>query len=264
MCSSDLDRLGEALRVFWRDRTRAERVGYLVGALLLVSGLVHAAILVITGGSWQGPLSFRKPATFGLSFGLTLLTIVWVAPFLALTARARSLLLTAFTAASVLETFLVSLQTWRGVPSHFNVATPFDAAVTRGLAGGGILLVAMVVWMTIASMRRNDRVPPSLRSAVRTGFVALAAAMAVGGVMIARGMTLVAGGDPQTAYATGGLLKPMHAVTMHGVLVLPALAWLLSFTDWSEARRVWLIAAAASAYVMLVALVAAGNLAGAW
>jgi 2-keto-4-pentenoate hydratase/2-oxohepta-3-ene-1,7-dioic acid hydratase in catechol pathway len=77
-----------------------ERFGYLVGALLLASGLIHLAILLVGGGSWQGPLSLRKPTAFGLSFGLTVVTIVWVASFLRLGERTRVALLTAFTIAS--------------------------------------------------------------------------------------------------------------------------------------------------------------------
>jgi hypothetical protein len=238
------------------------RAGYVMGVLLLISGFVHLAILIINGGSWYGPLSFRKPATFGLSFGLTLVTIVWVTGFLKLGTHARSVLLTAFTAASVLETTLVSLQAWRGVPSHFNVETGFDAWVARGLAGGGAALVGMIVVLTVAAFRTNSDVPLSLRIAIRTGFLALCAAMAVGDVMIVRGMRLVFAGDPQTAYLTGGALKPIHAVTMHGILVLPVLASLMSFTDWTEQRRVKVVVAAACGYGLLVAMVTIGTVAG--
>jgi hypothetical protein len=254
--------VAHALRLFWDRASPPERVGYLVGAALLASGLVHVAILVIGGGSWQGPVSLRKPATFGLSFGLTLITIVWIVPFLNVGARARSSLVIAFTAASVLETALVSLQAWRGVPSHFNMETSFDEWVTRGLAGGGVALVVMVGVMTIVAFRANAAVPLSLRIAVQTGFIALSAAMVVGAVMIGRGLTLVFRGDAPTAYATGGLLKPIHAVTMHGILVLPALAWMLSFTGWSEARRVKVMVAAAASYVVLATAVTIGNLTG--
>ncbi len=247
---------------FWDLASTSERCGYLVGIALLASGLVHVAILVIAGGSWEGPLSLRKPATFGLSFGLTLITIVWVVRFLNLGAQARSVLVTMFTAASVLETALVSLQAWRGVPSHFNMETSFDEWVTRGLAGGGVALVVMVGVMTIVAFRANAAVPLSLRLAVQTGFIALSAAMVVGAVMIGRGMTLVFRGDAPAAYATGGLLKPIHAVTMHGILVLPALAWMLSFTGWSEGRRVKVMVAAAASYVVLATAVAIGNLTG--
>ena len=55
-----------SLRSFWTRGCRIERIGYLVGLLLLTSGIVHLGILSCSGGSWEGPLSFRKPAVFGL------------------------------------------------------------------------------------------------------------------------------------------------------------------------------------------------------
>jgi hypothetical protein len=247
---------------FWSRGQRIERAGYIVGALLLASGLIHFAILVIGGGSWQGPVSLRKPATFGLSFGLTLLTIVWVASFLPLGERARRWLLGAFAAACVLETALVTVQAWRGVPSHFNVETSFDGWVARTLAAGGVVLVVIIVRLTFASFRANPAVPTSLRIAIRIGFVALVGAVVAGAVMIARGMMLVFAGDPQAAYATGGFLKQTHAVTMHAILVLPALAWLLSFANWSERRRAAAVLVAATGYVALAGVVAVANVAG--
>ena len=242
----------------WLPAARVDRIVSGVAAFLLATGMMHVVLLLITGSSWQGPLSFRKPATFGLSFGITLLTIVWVSHAVALSRRARSVLVAGFAAASVLETVLVSLQAWRGVPSHFNVETAFDAWVTRGLAGGGVALVAMIVVLTIAAFRSPSPSSPSLRLAVQAGFVALCGAMAVGAIMIARGMSLVVSGGAETAYATGGLLKPLHGVMMHGILVLPALAWLLARLDsWDEARRLTVMRAAVAGYALLIVVVAA-------
>jgi hypothetical protein len=254
--------ISTSLRSFWIRGRRIERVGYLVGALLLITGIVHVGILSMTGGSWVGPLSFRKPAVFGLSFGVTLVTIVWVASFLPLAERTRVALLTIFTAASVVETALVSLQAWRGVPSHFNVESAFDALVARALAVGGIALVVVIVGLTATAFRRNPAVPISLRRAIQVGFVLLCGAMATGATMIVRGMMLVFGGNPAAAYATGGALKPTHAVTMHAVLVLPLLAWLLSFADWSERRRLRVVLLASAAYLVLAGAIAIANIAG--
>jgi hypothetical protein len=86
--------------------------------------------------------------------------------------------------------------------------------------------------------------------------------MVVGALMIAKGVRLVIAGNPQAAYATGGTLKPAHAVTMHGILVLPMLAWLLSFTHWSERRRIEIVLVAAAAYIAVAALVFAASLVG--
>src|SRR5262245_36788305 len=249
--------IAASLWSFWSEGRRVERVGYVVAALLLVSGLVHLAILVLSGGSWEGPLSWRKPTTFGVSFGLTLMTIVWVASFLDLGDRARRRLVGAFTAACVVETALVTLQTWRGVPSHFNLETTFDGWVARTLAAGGFALVAIIVALTLASFRAKAAAPLSLLMAIRIGFVILVGAMVVGALMIAKGMMLVFAGDPQAAYATGGTLKPIHAVTMHAILILPGLAWLLSFVNWSERRRTGVVLLAAAGYVVIAAVVVA-------
>jgi hypothetical protein len=251
-----------SLSSFWYKGTTLKRTGYGVGMLLLASGLIHLAILGVSGGSWQGPLSLRKAMTFGLSFGLTLITITWVTSFVRLGERSRAVLLGTFTVACVLETILVSLQAWRGVPSHYNTETAFDGFVARSLAGGGVVLVAIIGVLTFASFRDNPPVPVSLRIAVRAGFVALFGSLIIGAVMIAKGMLLVLAGNPQLAYATGGSLKPTHAVTMHAILVLPLLAWLLSFAEWSEPRRVQVVLIGIAGYVVLAGVVAIENVAG--
>jgi hypothetical protein len=105
---------------------RIERTAYVVAALLLASGLVHLGVLIVTGGPWLGPVSLREALTFGLSFGMTLAAVTCVTSSMALRPATRTVLLGTFTAVSVLETALVTMQAWRGVPSHLNFATGFD------------------------------------------------------------------------------------------------------------------------------------------
>jgi hypothetical protein len=247
---------------FWTDGRPVERWCYRIGVLLVVVGLAHLGVLAATGWSWQGPVSWRKPTTFGLSFGLTLLTITWVASFLALGPRARRLWLGLFAAACVLEVGLITLQAWRGVPSHFNLETTFDAIIARTLAVGGGVLIVIIATLTVVAFRGNPAVSPSMRLAVRVGFLALLFALAVGAVMIAEGMVSVFAGRQQEAYAVAGSLKPAHAVTMHGILVLPALAWLLSLTGWDESRRLRLVWIAVAGYALLAGVVVAVSFAG--
>lgn len=229
-----------------------ERAAYWTGGLLILSGVIHLAMLLTSGGTWEGPLSLRKPTTFGLSFGLTLINVTLIASFVPLRNRSRSVLLGVSTAACVLETFLVSLQAWRGVPSHFNVATKFDTAIAQTLALGGFTLVAIVIVLTVAVFRHRRALPPPLSLAVRAGFVALVGAQVAGGVMIATGMRLVFQGDPQRAYATGGWLKPVHGVLMHGILVLPLLAFLMARCDWDERSQMRGVHTAIAVYALAV------------
>jgi hypothetical protein len=237
-----------SLWAFWAEGRRVERVCYLVGAALIASGLFHLAVFALDGGPWEGPVSWRKPTTFGLSFGLTLITIAWVASFLRLGSLFRTVLLSVFAVACVAETGMITVQAWRHVPSHFNMETPLNTVISMSLAVGGGVLILVLVTLTVRAFGANPGVPKSTRLALRAGFGTLLVALASGAIMIARGVVLVRTGHQQEAYSAGGFLKPVHGVTMHGILVLPGLAWLLTFTDTTEPRRTRVIAWTAAAY----------------
>jgi hypothetical protein len=215
------------------------RFAYRVAALLLLSGLFHLVVFAVDGGPWEGPVSWRKAVTFGLSFGLTLATYAWVGGRV----RLRAGWVWLFTAASVLEVTLTSTQAWRHVPSHFNEDSTFDALVTRGLTLGGALIVVSVVALVVAAFRARHLAADMLL-AVRVGTATLAVALAFGGLMIAE---------------RGGSWKLAHGVAMHGVLLLPALAWALSRTTWTERRRTRTVALASAGYCALIAAAAGYN-----
>lgn len=244
-----------ALRDSWTGSRRIEQLAYAVGAVLVTNGVVNAVVLVVSGGSWLGPLSLRKAVTFGLSFGLTLATLAWVTSRLRMRNGLRTLLLAAFLLASVVEVTLVTMQAWRGVPSHFNFETGFDTAVSMSLAGGGAVLVLTALGFTAMAFRRPGDLAPSMRLAVRAGLVVFMIALATGAVMIARGVTAARSGAPELAYTTAGSLKPLHAVAMHAILVLPALAWLLRFSGLPEPRRLRLVRYAVVADAVFTAVI---------
>ena len=238
---------------------RVERICLVVGAALIGSGLAHLALLVAGDGPWSGPVSWRKPATFGLSFGLTLLTVVWVSGYLPLSDRRRRLLLAVFAVDCCVEVGAITLQAWRHVPSHVNRETPFDSAVSTVLAVGGAVLVVVLCLLAVAAFRAP--VAPSMRLALRAGFVTLVIGLLSGAVMIARGVLAVNGGDQQRAYEVVGFLKPVHGVSLHGVLVLPALAWLLTRTGWDESRRTRIVAVGVVGYGLAIVAALAYSLA---
>jgi hypothetical protein len=90
-----------------------------------------------------------------------------------------------------------------------------------------------------------------MRLAVRFGFATLLVALAVGAAMIATGSVAARGPDPSVAYTTAGFLKPAHAVTMHAILVIPALAWLVSFTHWGENQQLNVVRLGVAGYGLL-------------
>jgi hypothetical protein len=238
------------------DLRPVERLCHAVGLLLILSGLAHLLVFAVDGGPWYGPVSWRKPVTFGLSFGATLIAVTWVTSYLRVGPRLRTVLLAVFAADCVVEVGGITLQAWRRVPSHLDMETPFDTVVSMTLAVGGGVLVVLLTVFAVASFRHRPAGPAGMALAVRSGFAILLVALASGAAMIARGVVLSRTGHQEAAYHSTAPLKPLHAVSLHAVLVLPALAWLLSRTSWSEPTRLRLVAAATGCY--LLAVIAAG------
>ena len=229
-----------------------DRLWYAVGLVLIASGLMHLVVFAVDGGPWDGPVSWRKPVTFGLSFGVTLIAVTWVTSYLRIGPRPRSVLLGVFAADCVVEVGGITLQAWRGVPSHLDVETPFDTAVSMTLAMGGAVLVVLLTVFAVASFRYRPTGPAGMTLAVRAGFAILLVALASGAAMIARGVVLTRTGHQEAAYHSTASLKPLHGVSLHAVLVLPAVAWLLSRTPWSEPVRRRIVLAATCCYLVAV------------
>lgn len=254
--------LTHKLTALWTNGRTVERIGYAVALAAFTSGLFHLVVFAVDGGAWAGPVSWRKPVTFGLSFGIVLATIVWVSTYITIGPRWRNVLLGAFTAASAIEVVGITTQQWRGLPSHFNDEDPLSALIGRaGLAGGGVVLIVIVVALTVLSLRPAPATAPSMLLAVRAGLVILVAAMASGGVMIATGAMLTASEGHETAYQLAGWLKPTHAATMHAVTVLPGLALLASCLDKPESWRRRIVQLAVWAYAAAAAITVAVNIA---
>jgi hypothetical protein len=233
-----------------KDAPRVEKAAYVVGVLLMLSGAVHFLVFLVDGGPWEGPVSWRKPTTFGISFGLTLITIAWVSSYLVMRPRTRAWLLGVFAADCVLEVAGITIQAWRRVPSHFNTETPFDRVIAMSLAFGGAVLVIVLGAMAVVALRGRVRGGRDMRLALRVGFLLLLVSLGAGVAQIVKGTVLVRQGHPQLAYTTAGYLKPLHATALHAVLVLPAVARVARLLGRSERQRYRAVAVASGLYLV--------------
>lgn len=231
---------------YWNHAHRYQKFLYLVGALLLTSAVFHTGVLLVTRGSLQGPTSWRKPILFGESFGLTAWSIAWFMTFLRRRPVLGWLLSGALGLANLGEVFLVAMQQWRGVPSHFNNATSFDEGVFV-MMGLLIQLTGIVIVIVTLLTFFSLRAPVSIAWAIRSAMFLLVAGQFFGILMIARG---------SHTYGAAGNMKIPHALALHGAQILPLLAWILLFTEKSEDQRTRTVVVAALGYVGLVAVTA--------
>lgn len=220
-----------------------QRFAYWCAALLVLSGVFHLGVYVVDGGAWEGPLSWRKPIVFGLSFGITGATLAWMTTFLRPSRRWGWIVIGVFSVAGVMEVVLISMQTWRGVASHFNEDTAFDGAVFSAMGLLVSIIAVMTVVVTVRSLRSMDA-PSSLALAIRLGLLLMLVSQVVGVQMI------VEGGN---TFGAEGALKVPHAFTLHVAQVLPALAILLLVSDSTEQRRIRIVSMAAFGYGLVIA-----------
>jgi hypothetical protein len=248
------DRMRASLLGYWRQARPWQRLGYLVGTALILVGIAHALAWLVVGGAWAGPVSFRKPTTFGISFGLTTVTLAWVAGQLRISDRTGWLLLVPLAVADTSEVVWVSLQRWRGVAAHFNDDTALDNLLFVVMGGVAVAVTATVILIMTVLAFTAMRASPSMALAIRAGLLILLVAQAVGGWMIQHGLGLAEEGatDGLTTFGAAGVMKVPHAVAIHGIQVLPALAWLLSFAALTEQRRLALVRVAVGGYLALV------------
>ena len=256
---------------------------FLAGWVLLATMVFHVVALFATGGDVTGPVSLRKPADFAETGWLACWAVALVLPHVAM-GRVRE----AIVAGSVLlfgfaETTVMAIQAWRGVPSHYNFTTTFDAILMRGGAAGtaGVFLVGMVV-LLVSSLRTraSGETPASLLLGVRLGVVVMLVGCVIGFVMISNmsgiwnGQFGSAFGEPQTGYlgptpaqvgheyvlvrpdTDGGDLVLLHAIGIHGLVLVTIPAALLAMTAVPEVwrrRLVWIMAAAVLGSMAVIA-----------
>ncbi len=258
--------IAQAAKSYWHQARPYQRLYYWIAFLLIASGIFHIIPLILSGGELSGPVSFRKPIVFGLSGGVTILSTTWVMTFLPKRHRWGAVLNGILSSMLAGEIFLISLQTWRGVPSHFNFSTPLDTAIF-GAMGGMVNLIALAILVLTVLTFSRMQAPASLVWAIRIGMLFLLLSQGFGQLIIANGFAKVI--DPQTGEFLGiqpgpaspnvrglaGLMKLPHFFTLHGIQFLPGLALLLGSRRFTERRRTWLLLVAAAGYAGLVAVV---------
>jgi len=248
--------LAGSLSSYWRQRQPYQTFLYVTAVLLLASGLFHSVLWAVTGDSWTDPVSWRKPALFGISFGLTALSLAWVHTFLRPRRRLSWLVCGTFGLAAVGEVALISMQRWRGVPSHFNTDNAYDATVFQ-LMGLLVAIVAVdIISVTIRALT-TLHAAPSMKLAIRAGLLILVAGQFLGQLILINGATVLhnnpgTGLAQANVFGLAGQMKVPHAVALHAIQALPGLAWLLSFTQITERIRLRLVILATTGYTGLL------------
>lgn len=256
-------------------------------ALACVPCAVAAVLLgvfderVITGAP-----AWNKPLKFFLSGGLYAATFAWylrqwqTAAGRVLT-RPLQWAATGVWVALAIELGLIALQAGRGVTSHFNFATPFDARVfnVMGVMIAVLSVCHVVLWLAL--LRLKAGASPAL-AACRWGAGVTLLGLVVGAMMVAPtpdqiahrdgGRLAIAGahtvgapdggpGLPFVNWSTGaGDRRPSHFAGLHAMQVVPAVLWLVP--AWPPRARLAAVRATGVAWALVTLILIAQASAG--
>jgi len=228
---------------WWTDR-RAWPLAVL-GAVMLASGIAHLPVWAVLGGPWEGAVSWRKPILFGISGGLTAISLGWVWSMLPMR-RADVPLAVATAWALFVEVFLIDLQRWRGVASHFNRDTPLDSFLFDAMGALIVAVTLVIADLTLRLFLQRPAVTADMLLAARAGMLLLLVSCLLGIWVGMHGETRIDQGLDPTRLGVAGVPKFPHGVVIHAVQWLPALAWAARWAGITTASRVWLVATAAT------------------
>ncbi|MDB4767061.1 hypothetical protein OAG71_05185 [bacterium] len=198
---------------------------YLCAAILIIAGLAHFPIYWLSGESWEGPVSWRKPILFGISTGLTVWSVGYVMPRLN-HVRGDLWLSWLFSIALLIEVGLITMQKWRGEASHFNYSTALNAAVAYTMLAMITFATVVIIYIAIRSLRHLD-VGPDVRLSINSGFAFLVISCIIGFVISEYGNHEAMLGNNPSVYGEAGVTKFPHGVAIHAIQILPAVCWVL-------------------------------------
>ena len=148
-------------------------------------GLTLAAAtagLVLDPRVITGQPAWLKPAKFAVSIAIYAFTLVWLLGFVRGHGRWVGLVSWATAVALLGEMVVLVLQVVRGTASHFNVATPLDAALWNTM--GGLIVVVWLMGLLAAALLLVQRFPePVFAWGLRLGLAVALAGMAAGLLM---------------------------------------------------------------------------------
>ena len=253
----------------------ASPVLFWTGCLLLAASVLTLPLALIDQRSFQGVSVWLKPWKFQFSVGTYLLTLALYMVWLPKAARQSGFMRVVVWSAVISGMFEVLYITWQGAlgqASHFNIASPFHAAM-YGLMGlgavvlsGASLALGVVIWRCDAYALRAP-----LKKAITQGLVlAFVLGTVFGAYMSAQpgghwvgGALTDAGGLPLFHWSrNGGDLRVAHFFGLHALHFVPAFAVLLLMVCKSQQLVSRLVTLFSTALTLLCIAVFAQAIAG--
>lgn len=198
--------------------------------VMLVLGLVCVGLAMVDPRLINGVSVWAKPAKFYVSLAVQFATVAWGLSFFSVAKReTRSIQwpLVVMLALGWLELFYITIQAFRGEPSHFNTSTALYSVIytLMGIAAATMLLIAMYfgarLWRVRAQGLWTEAAAVGL---FWGGILGLAAGFYMGGQAghhVGAQISDAAGTGLFSWSTQAGDLRVAHFVGMHAAQLIP-------------------------------------------
>jgi len=261
------------MKQLFRDGRHGSMALMLVSVALLVMALPTFGLRFIdertvNGLPWSANV-WAKPLKFQLSMAAQMLTIAWALAWMKRQGHvvpARRAMASALIITVLFETFYITLQGARGVPSHFNRATPLENVGATLMASGAYVLVGASAWVGAIAGWRWLRQAPAQREpmllAIALGFILMFFLAGFTGAAMGqhRGPFVQPITGPGTPWPlTGwrmdiGDLRIAHFLGVHAMQAIPMLAWAVAGLQRRHAHGAVVLSAGAWAALTVLSM----------
>ena len=175
-----------------------------------------------------------KPLKFSISGSIYIFTVGYMTTIYPYSQRKRNIINRTTSWTLLIEIFIIVYQAFRGVQSHYNISSAFDAILYSSM---GLLIginVLIMILFVIDAIRLKLSTTPPMRWAILMGWIIVLVGSYVGGQMIGQLSHNVGGPDggtglPLLNWSTViGDLRVAHFFGLHGIQIIPLFAWLIS------------------------------------
>ncbi len=217
------------------------------GGFLILLGVAHSIVQVTYPRDWGSPIGWRKPILFGISTGTTLLSLAWVIS----KSQPRSHWLPwTLAGSSLIEVLIITIQTWRSVPAHFNQGAPIDRALGF-VVDLLLILLSIAVFVLWLRTLKGTVVAPDYASAIRWGMTFLVLSCGFGFALVVYGMARLDVGQAPDLVGRAGVPKFVHGIVLHALQILPAWVWALRLSGVGIHQRLASLRFAALGFCLL-------------
>jgi hypothetical protein len=207
---------------------------YYSGLINIIGFIICIPLLVTDDRTITGINAWIKPMKFFLSVAIYLWTFGWLLHYVKSTIN-KAFISWGILICMAVENIAIVLQAARGVSSHFNFQTYFDAMVfaTMGVFIGinTFLIACTLILFCSKGVSHSSN---NMLLAWRVGLFLLLIGGVSGGLMISQfahtyGAPDGGPGLPFLSWSTvAGDIRPAHFITLHGLQAIPLFAWFVS------------------------------------